>query len=90
VEGNRAIATYLSLDYDLEFNAVRVFVFQILHQPHTKTARNYPLLVLVPREIHDAKRSLLESEGVIVVPVQPLQVRSDLSSDPVTALRIFE
>jgi hypothetical protein len=73
-----AYATFLSTpaeqetDYDPYFTATRALLYQLTHQPSTRTSHGYPLLVLVSSHVPEWKLRVLMDEGATIVPVQPL------------------
>ena len=96
----RAFATYFSpgiirgRNSDLEFDAVRNLVYQVLHQPSTRTRQNTSMLVLISPDVSDQQRKLLEIEGAEIVTIQPSSIHRATnnadSQDSLIALRLLE
>jgi hypothetical protein len=95
----RAYATHLVTanddghDEDHHFTAVRVLIYQLLHQPQTRSSpTDIPILVLVSPSVSELKRQTLISEGASVVPVQPVGTErlSSFWKDHFSKIRLFE
>jgi alpha-N-acetylglucosamine transferase len=98
----RAFATFYSTriqeeDYDDPyFTATRTLLYQLLHQPNTRTKQGIPLLVIVPHHVSEARRQIFRNEGAIVVPVDSIKPSSwtahpmeDRWIDQFTKLQMF-
>jgi len=76
-----AYATYLAgtsrnpppNDRDNFFVATRMLVYQILHDPVTKSRKSLPMVVLVDPLVTESKRRRLEKDGARVIPVEYLR-----------------
>jgi alpha-N-acetylglucosamine transferase len=80
-----AYATYLAStieipppdDRDRFFVATRMLVYQILHDPKTRTQISIPILILVDPGVSQSKRDRLEKDGAIVIPVDYVRPDTD-------------
>lgn len=79
------------------FLATRLLGYQLLHQTSTKTQKNIPFVVLVTKDVSQAKRDLLSGDGCTVLEVD--YVKEDISwvvgempqwADLMTKLRAWE
>ena len=79
-----AYATYLAgtsknpppEDRDNFFVATRMLVYQILHDPVTKSQKGLPMIVLVDPLVTESKRQRLEKDGARVIPVEYLRPKT--------------
>jgi len=100
-----AYATYLAGtketpppdDRDKFFVATRMLVYQVLHDPVTKSPNNLPIIVLVDPKVTTSKRRRLEKDGARVIPVEYLRPktawlkpRKDRWRDMMVKLRLWE
>ena len=59
-------------DDDKYFVATRMLIYQLLHDPATRTNNSIPFLVLVTEDIPDRKRQRLIADGATIVPVSKI------------------
>ncbi|KAH8749850.1 nucleotide-diphospho-sugar transferase [Hyaloscypha sp. PMI_1271] len=79
---------------DLYFVGTRMLIYQLLHDPTTRTNNSYPFVVLVTKDVSQAKRDRLTRDGATVLQVEKLslewaKVRKQWQ-DVLTKLRLFE
>ncbi|KAH8750442.1 nucleotide-diphospho-sugar transferase [Hyaloscypha finlandica] len=79
---------------DLYFVATRMMIYQLLHDPETRTNNSYPFVVLVTKDVSERKKNRLVKDGAEVIVVEKLslewaKVRKQWQ-DVLTKLRLFE
>ncbi|KAI9729516.1 MAG: hypothetical protein M1818_008488 [Claussenomyces sp. TS43310] len=79
---------------DVYFVGTRILIYQLLHDPATRTNNSYPFVVLVTEDVAPSKRDRLERDGAQVIVVKKLalnwaKVRKQWQ-DVLTKLRLFE
>jgi alpha-N-acetylglucosamine transferase len=72
------------LDADLYFVATRILVWQILHDPSTKTSIA-DMVVMVSSDVSESRRERLRRDGAIVRPVDPVRGKDDAWIVPLLA-----
>ncbi|KAF2106641.1 hypothetical protein BDV96DRAFT_558783 [Lophiotrema nucula] len=99
-----AYATFLGGQWDANdtsinddgkhFTQTRMLLWQLKHDPGTRSPNNYPFLVLVTKEVTQSKREQLKREGAIVKEVAqvvpPGHEKGGPWVDMVTRVRMFE
>jgi len=101
---NYAYTTFLAPAWDLPENATddddnyytgtRMLLYQLVHDPKTRSPNKYPFVVLVTADVPQSKRDRLTLEGAIVKELEavpPLQHETRKAwKDVITKLRLFE
>lgn len=81
-------------DEDHYYTQTRMLLYQLRHDPATRSPNNYPFVVLVTDDVSPSKRERLQREGAIVKRIEklkPLQhVTRKAWQDQITKLRLFE
>lgn len=82
IETKYAYATFLANDsgdrdsedisQDKYFVATRILAYQLLHAPETRSNSSYPFIVLVNKDVSEAKRERLRQDGCIVWEPEPI------------------
>jgi alpha-N-acetylglucosamine transferase len=80
---------------DAYFRSIRLLNYQLQHEEKTRTRKYIPFLVLVTREVHQAKRKQLADEGATVVEIKNFDSSWIKPGAPrwqnvMTKLRLFE
>ncbi|RDW76140.1 hypothetical protein BP5796_06961 [Coleophoma crateriformis] len=79
---------------DLYFVGTRLMIYQLLHDPATRTNNSYPFVVLVTEDVVPSKRERLQKDGAIVLAVEKLSLEwagtRKAWKDVLTKLRLFE
>lgn len=84
-------------DDDRYLIAMRMLVYQLKHQPETRTRRSIPIIVMVTHDVAEEKREMLRKDGAVVWPVDRITDGSNWMGtdrkawrDQVTKLRAWE
>jgi alpha-N-acetylglucosamine transferase len=59
---------------DVYFTSVRMLIYQLQHDPETRTTNSIPLVVLVAPEVSQSKRKRLEAEGAMIAEFPSIHV----------------
>ncbi|TKA79752.1 hypothetical protein B0A49_00566 [Cryomyces minteri] len=104
-EAKYAFATFLAgttqdpsdtdWNHDHYFLATRILAYQLLHCPETRSKSNIPFVVLVTRDVPEAKRARLTKDGATVVEAEYLHedwivTETSTWQDVMTKLRLWE
>lgn len=101
---NYAFTTFLTPAWDIGENATddddhyytqtRMLLYQLKHDPATRSPNNYPFVVLVTEDVPQSKRDRLMKEGALVKQLEklpPLQTETRKAwQDVITKLRLLE
>ncbi|KAK5101996.1 hypothetical protein LTS08_004456 [Lithohypha guttulata] len=55
---------------DIYFIATRILVYQILHDPSTRSPRGLPIIVMTTPDVTAENRKRLEDDGATVIPIE--------------------
>lgn len=80
-------------DDDLYYVGTRMLIYQVLHDPITRTNNGYPFVILVTEDVTQRKRQRLEADGAQVIEVKKLSLRTKTRKawqDVLTKLRLFQ
>lgn len=81
-------------DEDQYFTQTRMLLYQLRHDPATRSPNNYPFVVLVTDGVSQGKIDRLQREGAIVKKVEKLKSLQHATrkvwQDQITKLRLFE
>ncbi|KAH8598346.1 nucleotide-diphospho-sugar transferase [Bisporella sp. PMI_857] len=79
---------------DLYFVGTRMLIYQLLHDPETRTNNSYPFVVLVTEDVTRRKKDRLVADGATVIVVKKLAFDGVKTrkqwQDVLTKLRLFE
>lgn len=92
---NRPFQKLESDDDDRYFVMARMMAYQLLHDPVTRTRKNFPFLVLTSEGVEESKIERLRKDGATVIPVKRitsewLKTKNSQWWDQLTKLRLFE
>lgn len=100
---NFAFATFLNAPYveleadddDRYFIMARMMAFQLLHNPETKTQRNYPFVVFTSEGVRQSKIERLRKDGATVISIERitsdwLKTKNSQWWDQLTKLRLWQ
>ncbi|ETN38769.1 uncharacterized protein HMPREF1541_06807 [Cyphellophora europaea CBS 101466] len=54
---------------DVYFLATRLLVYQILHDPSTRSPRSLPIIVMTTPDVKEANKQRLQADGATVIPI---------------------
>ncbi|KAL3425303.1 Glycogenin-1-like protein 2 [Phlyctema vagabunda] len=69
----QAIGAELS-EEDHYLVGARMLIYQLLHDPITRTTSNIPFIVLVTTDVPQSDRHILEQDGATVIEVEPVNI----------------